>query len=238
MRYFKYPRTSEVHKSALRAQYAALSKQEQRLARRAKAWSVLGTIVFFGVFLSGTVGGILAIQMIPEPPVLWEAVLYWIGTGILKFAALMISHGLGALAATPIWGRAHARRKSLSRQLLSDACAHLREYYGLREPYLVTKCYHADDKRFVNHDVCIFIVGDELRLTTNLLHGFFYGDKDLGCYAMTADEITLSMQQRETIQMLCLQINGATFWLGQRAKRFIERHFLMPNDRTTREEIP
>ena len=77
----------------------------------------------------------------------------------------------------------------MKKEIFSKACEHLRRYYKLQEPYVVTKCFTATDKRFQNHDVCIFVVGDELRMTADLTRGFLYGERDLGCYAFKKEEI-------------------------------------------------
>ena len=114
----------------------------------------------------------------------------------------------------------------MSQSILSNACAHLREYYELQEPCIVTKCYESSDKRFKNHDVCIFVVDDELRITTNLKHGFFHGENDLGCYAFKSDEISLFEQQGEKFLMTELKSGNTVFLLGYRAKAFIEKDFI------------
>lgn len=59
----------------------------------------------------------------------------------------------------------------MKKKIFSKACGHLRDYYELQEPYIITNCFEATDKNFKNHDVCIFVVGDELRLTTDLVRG-------------------------------------------------------------------
>ena len=101
----------------------------------------------------------------------------------------------------------------------------MRDYYELQEPYIITKCFDATNKIFKNHDVCIFVVGDELRLTTDIVHGFLYEERDLGCYAFKRDEITLSKQQNGNHLIAELKSDNAIFLLLYRAKRFIEENF-------------
>ena len=96
----------------------------------------------------------------------------------------------------------------------------------MQEPCIVTKCYDASDKKFKNHDVCIFVVGDELRITTNLKNGFFREEKDLGCHAFLRDEVTVTKIEGEKFLMAELRAGETTFLLGYRAKGFIEKNFL------------
>ena len=112
------------------------------------------------------------------------------------------------------------------KEILSKACGHLRDYYGLQEPYIITKCFDAADKKFQKHDVCLFIVGDELRITADLIHGFLHGERDLGCYAFVKHEITLSKQPCGQQLMLEMKAGENTFLLGYRAKGFIEKNFI------------
>jgi ASC-1-like (ASCH) protein len=103
----------------------------------------------------------------------------------------------------------------------------LRKAYQLTEPCLVTKCYQCqNDEKFNLHDVCIFVTGDELRITTNLLHGFFNPENDLGCYILSRDEISLSKIPYNGTLATSLCCPDTTFILGQRAYGFIIKQFL------------
>jgi hypothetical protein len=96
----------------------------------------------------------------------------------------------------------------------------------LEEPYIITKCFDSTDKKFKNHDVCIFIVDDELRITTDLVRGFLHGERDLGCYAFSRDELIISKKQNGKYLMAELKSTNTEFLLGYRAKGFIEKNFL------------
>ena len=96
----------------------------------------------------------------------------------------------------------------------------------MQEPYIVTKCFDATDKKFRNHDVCIFIVEDELRITTDLVHGFLHGERDLGCYAFKLNEIFLEKQQSGNHLVAELKADNTVFLLGYRAKGFIDKEFV------------
>ncbi|MBR2971027.1 MAG: hypothetical protein IKC48_04460 [Clostridia bacterium] len=114
----------------------------------------------------------------------------------------------------------------MKKEIFRSACSHLRDYYSLQNPYIITKCYDATDKTFKNHDVCIFVAGDELRITTDIVQGFLHGKRDLGCYAFKRDEITLTKLYRDNLLMAHLQAGDFIFLLGYRAKGFIQKNFI------------
>lgn len=91
---------------------------------------------------------------------------------------------------------------------------------------MITKCFDSTDRKFKNHDVCIFIVGDELRLTADLVRGFLHGERDLGCYAFKRHEITLSKLQEGNHLIAELKAENTAFLLGYRAKGFIDKNFI------------
>ena len=186
---------------------------------------ILGAVVFFTVFLGGFFFCVWALKQIPVPKSLFEIVLRHIGNFILGASAFFGFFIIGVLVSMPIFSDNETRRIA-DRKILSQACEHLREFYGLQEPCIVTKCYTSSDKKFKDHDVCIFVVGDELRITTNLKNGFFYEERDLGCHAFRREEITLTKIEGEKFLMAELRAGETTFLLGCRAKGFIEKNFL------------
>ena len=52
----------------------------------------------------------------------------------------------------------------MQRKFISKACENVREFYGVNEEYLLTKCFHSSDSKFINHDVCIFKYNDYIKL--------------------------------------------------------------------------
>ncbi len=226
MRYFKHKHPEKTEKNAAKAYYADALPHEKKLLRRGKVLTTLANVLFFSIFGFCFICLSLAIKQIPRPDDIFPGILSFIGTLILRLAAIVICFIIGALAAIPILNKAYVNRHEMKKNVLSQACAHLREYYELTEPCLVTKCYESSDKRFTNHDVCIFVVGDELRITANLKHGFFHGRNDLGCYAFKADEITVSKKEGEHFLIAELKADNTFFLFGYRAKSFIEGNFL------------
>ena len=232
MRYFKYKGLQTTEDPVLRAQYAEYQKQEEILARRDMALGGIGCGLF--LLITGACFGfsVWGLTQIPEPEGnVFLMIAYMLGIAIFGMVGMALSIIIGLLISVPIWKRANRRR--ISRQdILSKACEHLREFYGLQEPCIVTKCYDASDKKFKNHDVCIFVVGDELRITTNLKHGFFYEERDLGCHAFLRDEITLTKIEGEKFLMAELRAGETTFLLNGCAKGFIEKNFLTAENDT------
>ena len=226
MRYFKCKGPKSTENPVLRAQYAEYQKQEERLARRNMALGGIGCGLFLLVTGAGFGFFIWGLTRIPKPEGnVFLMIAYMLGIAILGMVGMVLIIVIGLLISVPIWKRTN--RRTISRQdILSKACEHLREYYGLQEPCIVTKCYDASDKKFKNHDVCIFVVGDELRITTNLKNGFFREEKDLGCHAFLRDEVTVTKIEGEKFLMAELRAGETTFLLGYRAKGFIEKNFL------------
>lgn len=109
-----------------------------------------------------------------------------------------------------------------NRIIKSAACAHLREYYGLTGPYLITKCYASDDNRFSGKDVCLFFADGELRITVDIVNGFLHGTRDMGCYAFAKEEITVGYAEFESKKAATIKGETVGFLLGKCAKRWIE----------------
>lgn len=227
MRYFKYKNMNKNHNNALKAQYKALSADEKRTARKMRRWESVGAIVSCILFLVCAIAGIWWITLIPKPSGWLWSILVLIGKVLLGFVALIVSGVVTAALTKPLWKKAgYYHLPSMKRELFSKACEHLRVYYGVQEPYIVTKCFDASDKAFKHHDVCIFVVGEELRITTDLMRGFLHGERDLGCYAFRKDEILLSKQHSGNCLIAELRAGDTCFLLGYRAKSFIEKRFM------------
>ena len=225
MRYFKYIPADDNENAGLKEQYANITAAEKKALRKAKILSRLATVVFFTVMIACFIGCGLLIALIPEPEFVIETILYVLLKVLLWPVSLINSILLGFAASMPFRNRSDSRYKVIKQAILAKACEHLREYYGLQEPCLVTKCYDSSDKRFVDHDVCLFVVDDELRITANLKYGFVRADKDLGCYAFKVEELSLSPIKTDRYLATDLKADGVEFQLCYRAGRFIERNF-------------
>ena len=232
MRYFRYKNTDKNVNNALKEQYKTLTENEKRTFRKKKRWQKFSTIVTLTVFICCIIAEIFLLKSIPVPNDNFLEVLVIVGKVIVGFILLIVSGGLTAILTTPLWKKVETVDIPLmKKEIFSKACKHLRDYYQLQEPYIITKCFEATDKNFQNHDVCIFIVGDELRITTNLIQGFLHGERDLGCYAFKTEEITLLKRNNGKHLVAELRADNTVFLLGYRAKGFIDKFLNSKNVR-------
>ena len=228
MRYFKYKNTNKNINNALKEQYKTLTKDEKRIFRKEKCWRIFSTIVTLIIYSSCIIAGLFLLKTIPLPYTCFLKFLVMIGIVFIGFILLIIGAVLTFVLTMPLWKKVGSFNiPSMKKEIFSKACEHLRDYYKLQEPYIITKCFDATDKKFQNHDVCIFVVGDELRLTTNIVRGFLYGERDLGCYAFKQEEITLSKQKKGDRLVAELRADNTIFLLGYRAKEFINKNFFV-----------
>ena len=227
MRYFKYKNTNKNINNALKEQYKTLTEDEKRTFRKEKRWRKFSTIVSLIIYISCIVAGIFLLKSIPLPSAWFLEILVIVGKVIIGFILLIASGVLTVALTMPLWKKVESFHiPPIKKDIFSKACKHLRDYYQLQEPYLITKCFDSTDKKFENHDVCIFVVGDELRITTDLVRGFLHGERDLGCYAFKKEEITISKQNDGNHLIAELKANDTVFLFGYRAKGFIDKIFL------------
>ncbi len=227
MRYFKYKNTKKNMNNALKEQYLTLTKDEKRTIRKERLWRRFSSIVAFVLFVSCMFASVYLLKIIPHPTNQWLEVLVIIAKVIAGFVLLIVSGFLTYGTTYPLWKKVESFNIPLiKKEIFSKACEHLRDYYELQEPYIITKCYDSTDEKFKNHDVCIFVVNDELRITTDLIRGFLHGHRDLGCYVFNRDEIIISKKCENNLLILELKVEDIIFLLGYRAKRFIESSFL------------
>ena len=223
MRYFRCEQVDMTQMAAFREKYARLLETERQAAHRKKVWRRLGAAVFMAVTLLCLVGGELLVWSIPDRDFLLLQILQTVLQGLLSLVVVVLSLVLGSVASAPLFSRAEWSRKTEKQAVLAAACQMRREFYGLMEPCLVTKCYASSDRRFTDHDVCLFFVGKELRVTTNLRQGFLRESKDLGCYALPVAELTVCTADHKGVTATALSTEGVSFLLGARAKAFLER---------------
>lgn len=227
MRYFKYKNTNKNYHNAFKAQYKLLTENEKKTVRKERRWRRLSMIVSVTLFFLFMFAGICLIKWIPQPAGGFWRLLVSVAKVMMGIILLGVSWIIIAGLTFPLWKKVRSfHLPAMKKEILSKACSHLREYYKLQEPYIITKCYSASDEAFHNHDVCIFVADGELRITTDLIRGFLHGWKDLGCYAFKANEISLSKQQEKNLLIAELKSDDIVFLLGYRAKSFIEKNFL------------
>jgi hypothetical protein len=227
MRYFRYKNTDKNVNNALKEKYKSLTENEKRTFRKKKRWQKFSIIVTLTIFICCIIAEIFLLKSIPVPNDNFLEILVIVGKVIVGFILLIVSGSLTAILTTPLWKKVETFDIPLmKKEIFSKACKHLRDYYQLQEPYIITKCFEATDKNFQNHDVCIFVVEDELRITTDLIRGFLHGEKDLGCYAFKKEEITLLKRNDGNHLVAELRTDNTVFLLGYRAKGFIDNFFI------------
>lgn len=226
MRYFKYDQIDNGRDTALRARYRALSDREGRIYRKRKRWQTFGIIAACISFSAVFIAGSSLLKLLPGPNGWFWRILAGLGKAIAGLLIVVIAGAAMVVPLKLIEKAASPDPSAMKKELLSEACRHLRSYYGLQGSVIVTKCFDAADDRFKNRDVCVFIAGDELRITADLIHGFLHAEGDLGCYAFTKQEIVLSERPRGEHPAAELRAGEAVFLLGHRAKKFIEKNFI------------
>ena len=232
VQYFKYKNTNKNRNNALKEQYKSLTRDEKRTFRKAKRWTIFSHIAALLIFIFFMKFGIFLLDAIPLPSAWLPELLVIIAKAILGLGLLMIGIVFAVALTMPLWKKVESFHiPSMKKEIFSKSCEHLRNYYRLQEPYIITKCFDATDGNFRNHDVCIFVAGDELRMTADLVHGFLHGKRDLGCYAFTRDEITVSKQQEGNRLVAELKVGDAVFFLGYRAKGYIEKNFMVQSSK-------
>ncbi len=239
MRYFKYPHTKKANKTAkeiYKAELATFDERGKKLLRKEKFWGVASTVVgwTFGIVVSALLWYLARLFNLPETELLFVNIVHIVLEAIFKLAMFFVSIILAVtaafLAAAPfakLREKAAKELKHIRRERLHEitrkAAEHLREFYGLREPYIVTKCYDSSDRKFKNKDVCIFERDGEIRIMRFLDNALNLGECDIGCYAFENGEISLAYGEYKGKTAAELAVGEAKFTLAARAKPFVEK---------------
>lgn len=229
MRYFRYRHSANrLNNKAIVEHYKSLTKDEKKTFRKKRFLKRFTTILGTVCLVSSMSAGICLLKLIPMPNNTFLEILVVLGkviTGIILLIACgFLTYGI----CLPFINKIESYNiPAMKRIVFSKACGYLRDYYGLQETYIVTKCFNSSNKDFKNHDVCIFVVNDELRITVDLIKGFLYPNRDLGCYSFKKNEIRLTKLQSGKHLMLELKASNkksdeVVFLLGYKARRFIE----------------
>lgn len=227
MRYFKYTYTNKTYSNALKEQYKSLTKDEKATVRKEKMWTKISIVVYFVLFAIFLLMAYCLLEFTPPQEKWGWAFALGAAKVLIGLVLFILSGVLAAVLVTPFWKKAESYNvPKMKKEISSKACEHLRSYYGLQQPYIITKCFDATDKKFCNKDVCVFFVGEELRITTDIVKGFIHGERDLGCYAFKKQEIVLTKKHRSNQLAVKLEADGTMFLLGYKSKRFIENNFI------------
>lgn len=229
MRYLQYKTSKKVLFHVNKAYYQGLPTEKKRSFRKNKFWKILGTVVVYLILITCLMLGGTVIKSIPTVEnTLWK-ILLMIAKVLLWCLLLVLSMVITAVVASPILKKGETYCvPAMIAEMRSLLRCKQRKYYGMTEPYLVTKCFDCTDKRFINHDVCIFVANDQLCIAGDLVSR--HASKDLGCYCFRRGEIALTRLQDENHFVLELKATEekeeVAFLLGYRAKGFIEKNFM------------
>lgn len=223
MRYFKYEDLQGFEKNSRKEYLKTLSKKEKRIKRWNSfiSYASIAVLLTVGIGLSGL--AIYAVTKIPLPENIFLLIAAFIGLVFLGAGGVLISFIIAGLLCMLISNAYIKSPHTQRKEVLNRATAVLREYYGLGDSYVITKCYDASND-FKNRDVCLFYAEDELRITVNIIHGFSHISRDLGCYCFTPEEITVSDATENGTVMTELTCGDTFFRLGRRAKSYIRKH--------------
>lgn len=225
MRYFKCPPPDKAENEKFKKQHAELLIKEKACKKKEKILHRIYWILFFVIFCSVTVVGTWLVWQIPEP----KSILLCAGLYLTQFISIFVFMIVGAIIAalvvSPLDKKIKNTAKKLKKSTLDSASEYLRIYYGLTDAFVITKCYDATDRKFKNHDICLFVKDNELCLCTNLVNGLLNSDKDLGCYAFTKEEITLTERVTDKYTAAVLACGETEFVLGKRVRAWIERNY-------------
>ncbi len=97
--------------------------------------------------------------------------------------------------------------------------APLRAYYGIRDEYITTKCYHSTEERFNKKDVLLYWYGDELRITVDLFHFA----NDVGCCVIPKNAFTFLNIKENGLICTVIKSNDFEMTLGHRAGTFLKK---------------
>ncbi len=225
MRYFQYPNQRKSQEQMTKNFHLA-AEGHLKAYRKGRIVDYLTIFMFIFVFALGIIcTQWIAKEIFPTCETTFEKILNVLFTALAWIAGVVLTCILASISCvlpSKLFGRSRVEQKHP--KFNGAACSHLRAYYGIKEPYLITKCYEASDKRFTKKDICLYFAGGELRITADLVNGFQKAYKDIGCYAMTADELAVRSVPYENRYATELVAGDTHFLLGSRARKFIKIH--------------
>lgn len=221
MKYFKYRNINKVQQNADKLFLASLGKDKEKKIKKSrrtqKFLSNLGIslfVILYGLF-------IYLLTLIPKPDTTFLAVIYGIGCALLGIIGLIVCAIIICIPITKLMNRVEYDLPKIQRKFISKACENVREFYGVNEEYLLTKCFNSSDSKFINHDICIFKYNNEIRITTDIINGFINGESDLGCYSIEITELKIYKSDFNNKRTTVLEFADQKFTVGIKAYSFI-----------------
>lgn len=223
MKYFKYKWIKKIPRLADKQLLASLKKDVERKIKRNRF--IIKIIGILGVFLFCILMSIFIyfITLIPTPKLIILKVLYGILLVILAFISLILSFLIIGYPTSFLLSKFNYNLPQMKKEHIAKACEGIRAYYGLKDDYIITKCFTSTNEIFNNHDICIFRVEDEIRITTDIVNGFINAKCDLGCYAIKIDELKLTKKDYNNKRVSVIEFNDTRFIVGIKAYSYIRK---------------
>ena len=232
MRYFKYDHPKKHEKEIYKAELSALNENERKLMKKSYFLNRLAIAVFAAITIALLlISFAIAKSFAPK----YENLLsFLILIPVCQFGIFILGSVItliiSALIAAPIFNasskydkRLEELRREHLHEISSKACEHIVEFYGLREPSIVTKCYDSTDVKFKNKDIVIFECGGEIRILRSFFGSVNLSENDFGCYAFKNGEFSVSYTEYKGKRAAMLELDETKFILAARAKPFIEK---------------
>lgn len=212
MKFFKYKRMKKIRKIILKNYIASLENKEAIKLKRnmllQKIISILGLLMLI-IFL---------LLFIVSKTLNEKGLTY-----VLINVGIIVGVILTLILCGYLFCKFNYSIPTFERKLISSALYVLRDYYKLGDNYLITKCFKSSNTNFDNHDVTIFRVGDEIRITGDIVNGFMSYYHDLGCYRFKISEIELYKTDYNNRRVTVLKVDKFEFIMGIKAYSFINK---------------
>ena len=134
MRYFKYNGSKKTEKIATRLHYRSMSKEERKAVRKDKFFNVLALVIvfFMAIFCTLVLEFLLSDVSMPGNAIL--RVIYEFGKKALTFFGFVAGLIVGFLVAMPLLRFVKGETPQIKKKTISEACSHLRDFYGSQTP--------------------------------------------------------------------------------------------------------
>lgn len=221
MKYLKYKKMNEVMRLTKKEYIASCSKDEQRKIKRRIFWTknirFVGMLIFFSVFFIF----LYFITRIPQPKNTFLSILFGITCFFFVLLDILVCCFVIGLPFGYMVDKISYSFPNLTKEYRAILSNDMKKFYGLNDTYLITKCFFSTDKKFNNHDICIFKVGNEIRITTNIVYGFLHNHCELGCYSISFDELKLYKDDYNNKRVAVLKFGKEKFVIGIKAYAYI-----------------
>lgn len=227
MKYLKYKGHNKLKRLADKEYLNSLDIKGRKIVKRKRLVNKLYMLATAFFWLCLFCVFIYLLHLIPEPNNSILKILF----DILFVFLIIIAFILSVIITVLIFGKAMAQFGQaisvpiIKKEYIISACKDIRETYGITNDYLITKCFDCSEDKFINHDVCIFKVGSELRISADIIHGFLNSKSDLGCYSFSKEEITILKKDYNDKRVTEVQVETMIFVLGIKAYSYILKKF-------------